>query len=172
MTEKKRLRRGERAARIAAGLCPKCGKEAAPFLLCWGCRLEPRLDRSLKRGVKAGAIVQLPGDFFKLPAGGHDPKAERDWDKWSTPINLDENDGRGKPRLRGIRVDVTGTLLEVMKHIGRPCKIEEIMAAWGRLRAKRVDPLAGDLGRLIVADEKRARKLAKRAALAPAGATP
>lgn len=168
--ERKRLRRGERAERIAKGQCPTCGKEAAPYLLCWSCRLRPRVDRAMARGVKTGAVVQLPGDFFGLPKGGADPKADREWEKWSTPIVLDENDGRGKPRLRGIRVDVGATLLEVMRHIGRPAHMEEILAAWGRLRSKRTDPLAGDLGRLIVADEKRARKLAKRAALVGAAA--
>lgn len=161
---KGRLRRGERAERIAKGLCPSCGAEAAPYLLCWICRLKPRLTRVLARGVKSGALKRSFDDYFSI--GDQSEAATREWEKWQTPLHLDENDGRGKPRIRGLRVDVDATLIAVMQHIGRPCTIDEIVAAWGKLRSRRVDPLAGDLGRLIVADAKRARKLALRAALA------
>ncbi len=125
--------------------------------------MKPRLNRALARGVKVGALVQLPGDYFKLPDGGARPAADKEWGKWSTPLHLDETDGRGKPRIKGIRVDIGQTLSNVMEHIGRPCTLDEIVAAWGKLRAKRTNPLVGDLSRLIAADEKRARKLAKRA---------
>jgi hypothetical protein len=62
-------------------------------------------------------------------------------------------------------VDVEATLLNVIQFIGRPCTIEEITSSWGKLREKRDAPLAADLGRLIVANEKRERKAAKLRAL-------
>jgi hypothetical protein len=77
---------------------------------------------------------------------------------------LPESDGRGKPRIRGTRVDVDATLVEVIRFIGRPCTIEEIVAMWGKLRSRRESPLAHDLGRLVIAADKRARKAAKRIA--------
>jgi hypothetical protein len=165
---RQRLRRGERQERIAGGLCPECGEEAAPYLLGWGCRLKPRLNRALARGVKIGFLQRSLDARFSI-AGTPSNSAQREWLKWSTPLVLGEDDGRGKPRMRGMRVDVEATLSKVMEHIGRPCTIDEIVAAWGKLRAKRTNPLAGDLGRLIVADAKRARKqLARQAILAKA----
>ena len=153
--------------RVANGLCPACGKEAAPYYLCWNCRGQKRLTRCLKRGENHGVFKserRIDGSYWSLGLKHDDPEAMKTTNKWSTPFILPESDGRGKPRLRGIRVDVEATLVKVIKFIGRPCSIDEITKAWGRLRAKRTDPLASDLGSIIQAADKRAAKNARRAA--------
>ena len=155
--------------RISKGQCPDCGKEAAPYRLCYDCRQKVRMIRCLKRGEKVGALKTFGIGRHKLYSLNNKDNpnyalASERWGKWSPPIHMPESDGRAAPRLRGIRVDVEATLLEVMKFIGRPCTIEEITAGWGRLREKRSDPLPADLGRIIVAAEKRKAKNARRAA--------
>jgi hypothetical protein len=147
--------------RILAGQCPLCGKEAAPYRLCWDHRFDQRLRRSLKRGVRLGALKMDALKRYTVSDG--DKKGE--WAKHATQVILPESDKRGRPRLRNISVDVEATLTKVIERIGRPCTIEEISAAWGRLRSKRSQPLAADLATIIAADDKRARKMAKRAAL-------
>lgn len=149
--------------RVANGLCPTCGKEAAPYYLCWYCRGRQRLVRCLKRGVRHGVLSETIDHRFALVAG-YTQEQSRQWGKWSTKLILPESDGRGRPRLRGIRVDVDGTLMRVIAFIGRPCTIDEIVKAWGRLRDKRNAPLASDLGSIIQAADRRARKNARRAA--------
>lgn len=157
--------------RVAHGLCPACGKEAAPYRFCFDCRQMQRLTRSLKRGVQHG-VLQFMGGATRLTkntliwkgAKFDDEAAKKELRKWSTPVVLPESDGRSKPRLRGITVDVEATLLKVMGFIGRPCTIDEIISAWGKLRDRRSAPLAHDLGRIIVADERRKAKNARRAA--------
>lgn len=152
--------------RVAHGLCPQCGGEAAPYRLCYSCRLKGRLDRSLKKGTRTGALSVLGagrGALYNINKNAP-PDADRNWGKHGTLINLPESDGRSRPRLRGIRVDVEATLVKVMEFIGRPATIDEITQAWGRLRDRRSAPLASDLGRIIAAADKRARKAAKRAA--------
>jgi hypothetical protein len=148
--------------RILAGQCPLCGKEAAPFRLCYDHRFSARLNNSLRRGVKLGALKR---DHLKRYYLGDGDK-ERRWGKWGTKIVIPESDKRGRPRLRGISVDVDETLIKVMERIGRPCTIEEITAAWGKLRDRRSAPLASDLAVIVAAADKRQRKMAKRAAKA------
>lgn len=151
--------------RVAHGLCPQCGKEAAPYRLCWNCRTQGRVRRALKKAVRYGA-VRTDGKRYWSGDKADDPAVRAQLRKWDTPFVLPESDGRGKPRVRGIRVDVEATLYKVIEFIGRPCTIEEIMAAWGRLRDKRTNPLPVDLGRIITAEDKRARKAARRRELA------
>jgi hypothetical protein len=145
--------------RILAGQCPLCGKEAAPFRLCYDHRFSGRLNRSLKRGVRLGA---LKIDNLRRYSIGDGDKEHR-WGKWGTAIVIPETDKRGRPRLRGIQVDIEETLVQIVKRIGRPCTIEEISAAWGRLRDKRSSPLASDLATIIAAKDKRDRKMIRRA---------
>ncbi len=148
-------------ARILRGECPLCGGEAAPYRLCYDCRQKARFSNALKRGAKVGALTIIGEGRNKLYGLGVESEA-----RWgSTPLHLPETDGRTRPRLRGISVDVEATLVEVMKLIGRPCTLEEIMAAWGRLRDRRSAPLANDLSRIIKAADRRTRRLAKAAAI-------
>jgi len=147
--------------RIARGQCPECGKEAAPFRLCFDCRQIQRIRRSAKRLAKDGQItITKRGKhlLYHSIQGVNKPVDER----WATSWNPPEDDLRFRPKLRGTRVDVDRTLIEVMKHIGRPCTIEEIMAGWGKLRAKRSAPLAADLARIVAAEDKRKSRNAKR----------
>lgn len=149
--------------RIAAGQCPLCGKEAAPYRLCYDCRSLLRMNRCLKRGVNLGVFGQTgrgkDAMFVSLKASN---SQVAEYHKWGSAWDL-SNDGRSKPRIRGVRVDVERTLVAVMQAIGRPCSLDEINAAWGRLRAKRSAPLASDLAMIIAADDKRKRKMERRA---------
>lgn len=158
---------GIREDRIAKGQCPNDGKEAAPYRLCFDCRQQLRINRSLNRGARLGALTVLgtgAAALFSINKNASEG-ANRQWGKWSTKVILPENDGRGKPRLRGQRVDVEATLIKVIEFIGRPCTIDEISEAWGRLRSKRTSPLASDLACIIRAADKRKRRAAKLAAI-------
>jgi len=156
--------------RVERGLCPQCGGEAAPYYLCSKCRLKGRFARCLKRGARLGMFLETRdgrGFRYSKAAGIDDKKANAEYMKWATPLNMPDSDRRSLPRLRGHRVDVERTLIEVMTHLGRPSTTEEIMAAWGKLRGKRTDPLAGDLARIIAADDKRKRRAEKLMAINP-----
>lgn len=157
--------------RVRNGLCPRCGREAAPYYLCHNCRQSDRITRMLKRGARHG-VFQFIGGGSRLTkntmiwkgAKFEDDGANAELRKWAIPIHMSEADGRGKPRMRGIRVDVESTLLNVVRFIGRPCTIEEIIQAWGRLRDRRESPLPNDLARIIAASDERSKKNARRAA--------
>lgn len=152
--------------RIAKGQCPNCGKEAAPYRLCFECRQGVRLANCLKKGAKVGALSVLGNGRNALWSINKNAPADADknFSKNSTPFILPETDRRSQPRLRGIRVDVEATLIKVIEFIGRPCTMDEIVQAWGKLRSKRSDPLPNDLARIIQAQEKRERRALKRAA--------
>jgi hypothetical protein len=154
--------------RILSGQCPLCGKEAAPYRLCWDHRQEARLVRCLKRGEKHAYFdseKRADGKrYWTVGPKSDDPDTKRKMSKWSVPIVPSETDRRHRPRLRGISVDVEKTLVKVVEHIGRPCTIEEISSAWGKLRDRRSSPLATDLATIVAAQDKRERKMAKRAA--------
>lgn len=151
--------------RILRGQCPNDGKEAAPFRLCYDCRQLGRLMRALKKGAKYGTFKSLGGtgkySLWFIGDKSNDPEARRKAGKNSTPFHLSDTDRRGRPRLRGITVDVEATLMQVIDHIGRPCTIEEITLAWGKLRDRRTSPLPTDLARLIKAEDKRKRRAEK-----------
>lgn len=154
--------------RIAKGQCPTCGKEAAPYRLCYDCRWKGRMLRMLKRGAKVGCLSETKGpgrqSLWSI-ADGNSSEKRREWDKWQTGWHLKETDRRGLPMIRGIRIDIDATLMATIVYIGRPCAVEEIMAAFGRLRDRRSDPLPVDLACIIKAQEKRERRAAKAAAL-------
>lgn len=149
--------------RISKGLCPQCGGEAAPYRLCFACRQKLRLNRCIGRGVKTGVVlVTGNGRNATYTLNPMKPtQGDREWNKWATQGKPPEDDGRFKPRLRGVRVDVEGMLVAIIEQIGRGCTIEEIAEAWGHLRAKRDAPLPMDLARVISAKDKRERKARK-----------
>jgi hypothetical protein len=153
--------------RILAGQCPLCGKEAAPYRLCYTHRQTLKLDRMLKRGEKHeyfNSEKRSDGKrYWTVGTKVDDPAVQERMAKWSTPWHLPETDRRGRPRLRGISVDVEATLVAVVTRIGRPCTLEEITEAWGRLRDRRTSPLPSDLATIIAAKDKRERKMARRA---------
>lgn len=151
--------------RILRGQCPNDGKEAAPFRLCYDCRQSSRVRRALKKGAKYGVFKSLgkgKHSLWMIGDKSNNPEALRKSNRNGTPFHLPDTDRRGRPRLRGITVDVEATLMQVVGHIGRPCTIEEITFAWGKLRDRRISPLPTDLARLIKAEDKRKRRAEKR----------
>jgi hypothetical protein len=120
----------------------------------------------LKRGERHGAIKsdrRTDGLYFSAGDRIDDHEAIRLWQRWNTAWNLPDSDKRGRPRLRGIQVDVEATLIAVIQRIGRPCTLEEIKEAWGRLRERRSSPLPSDLAVIIAAKDRREAKMKKRA---------
>lgn len=150
--------------RVARGQCPRCGKEAAPYYLCAKHRQEARFTRALNRGAKVGFLTkEKQGRKIYFNLG--DQTVTTKWG--STPVEgVPDTDKRSRPRLRGLRVDVEGTLVAILRHIGRPSTLEEIQCAWGKLRDNRASPLPVDLANIIVAEDRRAARNAKRAAIA------
>ena len=150
--------------RILAGQCPLCGKEAAPYRLCYDHRQAARLGRCLAKGVRVGSLLKTWDNRYSInktsPAD-----AQKKWSRNSTKVILPETDRRARPRLRGTSVDVEETMLKIIERIGRPCTIEEISEAWGRLRDRRSSPLPSDLATIISAKDKRERKMKKLAAM-------
>ena len=154
--------------RILAGQCPLCGKEAAPYRLCYTHRQTLKLERMLKRGERHeyfNSEKRSDGKrYWTKGAKIDDPATKEQMSKWATAWHLPDTDRRGRPRLRGISVDVEATLAAIITRIDRPCTIEEISEAWGKLRDRRTSPLASNLATIIAAKDKRANRMAKRAA--------
>lgn len=151
--------------RVAKGLCPQCGKEAAPYRLCPDHRMIGMIARRLNRVHKIGGVS-------KEMRGGkayYTMKDRAAWDKldWRDP---QPGDRRLRPRLRGIPVDVERTLIEIISKSDSGMTMDQIIQAWGKLRATRAGTIVGDVLRIAGADQKRARKAAKLAALAASGA--
>lgn len=158
----KEVKKDVKRERIARGQCPNCGKEAAPYYLCYDCRFKNKIVRILNRAESVGSFKSEKRGRDKYWSLGPDPRA---MDRLVWRPDPKAGDGRLAPRLRGIRVDVEATLINVIKYIGRPCTLDEILVAWGRLRERRDAPLSADLARIIAADDKRKRKARKRAEL-------
>ncbi len=67
-----------------------------------------------------------------------------------------------RPRLGNMPVHVVPELIQMFTDFGRPVSLEEIMAAWGRLREKRKNPLVSDMSALIAAQRRREARNLKR----------
>lgn len=154
--------------RILAGQCPTCGKDAAPYRLCGEHRQLASLSRGLKRLAKAGAVIRsqngrnaawtaAPNMMEIAKAVGFGP-----FPLWGE--GKGENDRRIQPRLGGMRVDVEKTPINILLSMGRPATLDEIQAAWGRLRGERKHlSLANDIAYIIESGRKRREKQARRA---------
>jgi hypothetical protein len=153
--------------RIDHGLCPLCGKEAVPYYLCQEHRSRNAFTRMLNRMSDRGIISREKDGgkvYYKHLPGGrsvHDfPWGKMLWE-------MDSNDKRLRPRLGRRPVDLDDTLIEIFETAGKPLRIDEIIAAWGKLRSKRkTESLAGDMRTIIAAQHKRDAKNARRAAIA------
>lgn len=162
------MARSIRQERAAKGLCPNCGKEAAPYYLCAECRFKAKIIRVMNRVEKAGALRKERrgrDTMWSMAYWGNDRLTKEDVDgiieKMRWHPDPKEGDGRLRPRLGKIPVDVEKELFALMTEMARPATIEEIVAAWGRLREKRrTSSAAGDLARIIEAQRKRERKAA------------
>ncbi len=161
-----------RQDRINKGLCPDCGKDAAPYLLCGSCRLKAKIGRILRRMARSGAVTRAQSGRTATWAMTYHAdssimtkeRAEKILNEIGWRPDPVEGDKRLRPRLGKIPVDVEKELYDLMVRMARPATIEEIMEAWGRLREKRrTESAAGDLARIIDAKRRRDEKNAKRA---------
>lgn len=152
-------RRDLRRHRLAHGLCPTCGKEAAPYYLCSEHRQLLWLDRVLSRFAAAGKFKREKIGGRVHWSLGPNPDAGEDI-QWREPKDGDRRFG---PRLGRVPVDVEATLAALLRDMGRPASLDEIMAAWGKLREKRkTASLAGDMRALIEAQRRRDERNARR----------
>lgn len=141
--------------RIAKGLCPRCGEQAAPYRLCSKHRFEASLARGLNKAAAAGIVEkETKGGrvYWSGFVGAENIPADFVWQDYK---------GR-KPRIGGVPVDVGLEAMAILKQMGRPASEEEIATAFGKLRADKKRPSFGpDVARLVEAERKRAAKRAK-----------
>ncbi len=145
--------------RVAKGLCPQCGAEAAPYYLCERCRSIKRLGRMLDRMADAGGIDRVrmgPNQGRVGYAPSSVPEPERKKIQWR---EVSETDRRWAPRIKNLPVDVERELIAMFECAGDPLRIDEILAAWGTLRLRKERASAAhDLRAIILAERKRRRK--------------
>lgn len=164
------MTRDIRQDRVNKGLCPDCGKEAAPYRLCHSCRMKGVIRRCLRSGVKAGAITASKDDRDKRKVLWNLTDRNANWEFRSaydanevTGKSWGDGDGRTRPRLARVAVDVERELVDILRRIGRPATEYEIVAAWGQLRQERKHgTAAADMAVIIKAQDKRNRKAARR----------
>jgi hypothetical protein len=153
-----------RKDRAAKGLCPDCGGEAAPYYLCDRCHTTRQVRRFLVKAESAGAVdlYRERGVRMVRSVGG-----AREWEAACSlrPNALDLGE-RGAPRMRGVPVDIQTELLRILSRAGRPVTVEEIAETWVRLRRRPDRSATAGVKALIDAEDKRARKRARNAALA------
>jgi hypothetical protein len=157
----------KRQHRIDHGLCPVCGKDAAPYYLCHTHRQRNALSRLLDKAAERG-IFQREKEAGKVYYK-HKPDSNTFEDfAWAKSMwDMNANDARLKPRMGRRPVDLDETLMSIFVEAGRPLTMEEIYAAWGKLRTlRKTNSLAGDMTAIILAQRRREEKNAKRAALA------
>lgn len=155
-----------RKRRVAAGLCPECGEEAAPYYLCPSCRFRRLLDRVLSKGERAGVFRRAGRGMWMIG----DRNADFDYREVTDPA-----DKRLRPRLRGVPVDIERELMDIFRREGRPLTEAELVGLWGQLRVRpgRVSA-AQDMAYIQQAQDKRRRRAEKRlraAGIVQAGAT-
>ncbi len=148
--------------RVNQGLCPRCGNKAAPYYLCYDCRLSDSLRRGLNRGEAQGVLKhERDGNAKNWSLTGDETK---DW-SWTSVVWGEgrQDDKRLRPRLRGIPVEVESVTIDLLRASGkRGTTLEEIEAAWGQLRTSgKHETVAGDLAALVRAQQKRERRAAK-----------
>lgn len=159
-----------RKERAAKGLCPNCGEMAAPYYLCGKCHCLNQLRKMART---------MPGRFTWEP----DPSDRRrkliGLASWVGRLEIEEMavlkpreldfGERGKPRLRGVPVNVQEELLGILARAGRPMSEEEIIAAWVKLRPRpNAGSVAANMARVVAAQDKRARRMARNRAMAGA----
>ena len=150
--------------RINKGLCPRCGKEAAPYYLCDHCRRGNSIVRVLNRLEKHDFARSRREGRNRLWFQGSNDGDAGDiggiYPTWGE--GKGENDKRLRPKLGGIPVDVEQTLIEIFRAEDRGLTMEEIYMAWGKLRLRKGrDSAAADMRAIIMAERKRERKRAR-----------
>lgn len=151
--------------RIAKGLCPRCGKEAAPYYLCDHCRGIDGISRMLKLMAKREVVTSEKRGrhtYWKI-----DPRYNEALDNftWRPRMwDLKDSDRRRKPRFRGVPIEIENAVRAALTMLDRPASIEEIMEAWAKLKTSNRDgTIESNLVEIIVSKNKRAEKLARRA---------
>jgi hypothetical protein len=161
---------------LAKGRCPRCGKEAAPYRLCWDHRSMEMIGRLMKAGIKAGHItVDRENSRGRPLLYGLSDKGRNSNDLWNFRPAFEgkkgSDDKRYRPRLGRVPVDVEREIVGILRAFGRPANVDEIIIAWGRLReTRKTSSLTGDMVELIKAQRRREERNAKRLALFDCGA--
>lgn len=154
--------------RASRGLCPQCGKEAAPYYLCADHRTIAMIRNFLNQAAERGAVTKEKrgNKIYWSPRD----IAAFDQIKWHPRgSELSTNDKRLRPRLGRVPVEIDKELLRLACDIGHPFTSEEMVAAWGRLREQRKGgTIAGNMAAIIQAQRRREKRNARRAALASA----
>lgn len=151
--------------RIARGLCPKCGEEAAPYYLCQKCRDYDAIRRMLKLMDKRGMVTSTKkgtSSYWRMNPDWDDKSDNFSWKPrmWE----LKDSDRRRKPRFRGVPIEIENAVTACLVSIGRPASIEEILEAWAKLKtSNRSGTIESNLVNIIVAKDKMSAKLARRA---------
>ena len=141
------------AERMAQGLCPNDGKEAAPYRLCSDCRRVAFVRRVANRLAEYGLA--------------HKTKQGRSNYYQTSPLPLGEGeviyreavegDRRLLPRRAHVPIDIEQTLIALFSKPGIETLTEdEIVQAWGKLRVRpgRLSA-AHDLATIILAERRR-----------------
>lgn len=162
--------------RVDHGMCPMCGKEAAPYYFCWDCRVDKSFNRLLTK-MADRRILKKEGKGKHALFSIGDSNLTTDQFHWGQWIwDLDPDDKRRRPRIGRRPIDLDETLIRIFESAGRPLTMEEILFAWGKLRSQRkTTSLAGDMTAIVLAQRKRDERAAKRAAVLarqPVGTTP
>lgn len=146
--------------RIEAGLCPRCGEDAAPYRLCYMCRQRMRVFRALTRMAATGSLETMRDERGRRL---YKKTGKRPDGRWQTTVVPPEDDRRFRPRIANVPVEVEETILLLFERMDRPCSVDEVVQAWGRLRTRRKrGNLIADLRALIEAEKRRQRRAAKR----------
>lgn len=149
--------------RIDHGLCPECGKEAAPYYLCTNHRQLGSLTRLLNKMADRSIIQKLDGGRYAIPHGWNGRNID-DFAWGDTLFDMKPDDKRLRPRMGRRPIDLDETLMSIFFEAGSPLQMEEIYAAWGKLRSQRKHAsLAGDMTAIIAAQRRREMRDAKRA---------
>ena len=153
--------RSVRDERIAKGLCPNCGEISAPYYLCGRCRCIQLLSRALNRAEKQGVVNKQKK---------HDDKRVSLWSHTGSdaPIGYkdvtDPNDKRFRPRFRNLPVDVEAELVAILRDRGIPMHEDDMIRAWGQLRARAgKGSVAHQMHAIIAAEHKRKDRRQKKA---------
>lgn len=155
--------------RVDNGLCPQCGEEAAPYYLCYVCRQQGRVRRSLKRLADQGhATKRKEGGklLWQIVPGTRDAPRDK---RWETPVVPNDSDRRFHPKIGGIPVNVEAQIWKLCESFDREFSIDDVVQAWGRLRGekRKKGSAAADVRAILAADEKRRRRAEKRGAVSP-----
>jgi hypothetical protein len=141
--------------RLAKGLCPACGKAAAPYYFCDRCRQGNIIRRVLNKGVQSGTFKSRIDDKDHRKKLYAINNADIDF----IYCEALEGDKRLAPRRNHIPIDIEAEVRRLLTDAGHPLTETELYEAWGklRLRPERLNA-ARDLVTIIQAQRKRERR--------------